>query len=101
MNRVPRLLLLTFLLAICAAQTRADPIDVSVVVDAGAPPIEQFAARELCGYLSKLFTLSVAPSNTAAAKANCVFIVSATAARAEVARRHHPPLADQGIAIES
>jgi len=78
---------------------------VAVVVGPSAPPLECFAAEELCGYLEKLFGLQARPTTSAAAAADLLFIVGSPetnpAVKRAPARRPFPKVSDLGIVLRT
>lgn len=71
---------------------------VQVVVDPTAPAIEQFAARELCGYLDQLFDIKITPSARAETTSEAVIVVGSAAAKAQPGGDR---LSDQGILLRT
>ena len=71
---------------------------VAVVVGEKAPDVERFAASELCGYLNKLFGLSVQPTTTLDASASAVFLIGNPASNALI--KAFPKVGEQGVVIQ-
>lgn len=49
--------------------------NVVVIVDAAASKLEQYAAKEFCGYLDKLYGIGTTPVETIPASADTVLLV--------------------------
>ena len=74
---------------------------MSVVIDRSAPQLEQFAARELCGYLEKLFGLTTQPVTRWTDASRITFLVGSPATNSAINKAGFPELSDQGIVLRS
>src|SRR4051812_18892141 len=103
MRRLPRHVpgcIAALLIALCAAPARADA-PVTVVVDANAPAMEQFAAGEGCGYLDKLFGVEVSVTHSADSTSKPLIVVGSAAIKVEITKKGMAELSDQGVAFQS
>ena len=74
---------------------------VSVVTGGSAPQLEQFAARELCGYLEKLFGLKATPVRQWIESSRITFLVGNPSTNSAIPRTAFPEVSDQGIVLRS
>ena len=74
---------------------------VTVVIGRSAPQLEQFAARELCGYLEKLFGLTTQPVTQWTDASRITFLVGSPATNSAIDKSGFPELTDQGILLRS
>ena len=74
---------------------------VSVVTGGSAPQLEQFAARELCGYLEKLFDLKATPVRQWTESSRTTFLVGNPSTNSAIPRTAFPEVSDQGIVLRS
>ncbi|MGI8964575.1 MAG: alpha-glucuronidase family glycosyl hydrolase [Limisphaerales bacterium] len=104
-TRAIRFLTLTLALALAlfAAADSADAVSepVTVVMGPNAPELEQFAARELCGYLEKLFGIQVKPTTTIPSAANEIFLIGNPETNPLIPKREFPTVSDQGVVLKS
>jgi len=74
-----------------------------VVIGPHSPPLERFAAGELCTYLRKLFGVQVSPSQQASPGTEVVFFIGSPKTNPAVARalagNPFPSVSDQGIVL--
>jgi hypothetical protein len=79
------------------------PGAVAVVEGANAPELERFAARELRGYLEKLYGLRAQAATTPPAGAEALFLVGSPETNAAVRQaaraRPFPKVSDEGIVL--
>jgi len=77
---------------------------VEVVVGAAAPELEQYAARELCGYLVKVFGIRSQPVRRVTSSAETIFLVGSpetnSAVKQATTSKAFPKLTDQGIVLQ-
>jgi len=76
---------------------------VAVVVGPEAPPIERYAASQLCGYLGQLYGLKTQPETTIPAEAQVLLLVGRPASNPfveEAAGTAFPTVSDQGIVLK-
>ena len=74
---------------------------VAVVTGTDAPELERFAARELCGYLEKLFDLQVQPSTAIPARTRNVFLIGSPETNPLIAKNSFPEVSDQGFVLRT
>jgi hypothetical protein len=86
-------------LAVLVALSRGAPPSVAVVSGSGAPALEQYAARELCRYLSVIFHIRVEPVDTAPAGAGVVFLIGSPATNPAIDPGVFPKVGPQGIVL--
>lgn len=78
---------------------------VAVMVGAQAPPLEHYAAEQLCGYLENLFNLRVRPTRMEEERpliptsAQALFLIGSLATHPARAGQPFPPLTDQGFVL--
>jgi hypothetical protein len=75
---------------------------VSVIVGAGAPQLERFAASELCTYLNKLYDIKVELSSAASPGSQLIFLVGSpltNPAISKAAGSNFPGVSEQGIVL--
>ena len=78
MQRTLSCLCRVIIVLICASWCQAAPKPnprVDVVVGGDPPELERFAARELCDYLAKLFSIQTYPNRNPSDSADMVFLV--------------------------
>ena len=99
-ERIGRVVTCCLVIVLCAAGLSADSTGSRVVVVVGerAPDVERFAASELCGYLNKLFGLTVQPTTSLDASASAVFLIGSPASNALI--KKFPKVGEQGIVIQ-
>ncbi|GAG75907.1 unnamed protein product, partial [marine sediment metagenome] len=77
---------------------------VAVVIDAKAPELEQYAAKELCSYLETLFGIRTSPAEKISADADTIILVGSPTTNAVVAKalgsEVWPKLTDQGLVLK-
>jgi hypothetical protein len=77
---------------------------VSVVVGPKAPELEQFAGRELCGYLQKLYGIHAKPAESVASDADVAILIGSPETNPLVAQavgsEGWPEVTDQGIVLK-
>jgi Glycosyl hydrolase family 67 N-terminus len=77
---------------------------VSVIVGAAAPELEQFAASELCAYLEKLFGIRTQPTHSLSTSAKTFILVGGPETNGAIAqaaaRKPFPNVTDQGIVLQ-
>ncbi|HYV27171.1 MAG TPA: hypothetical protein VFA77_06535, partial [Candidatus Eisenbacteria bacterium] len=86
-----------------AAQNRIVPKvsqGIAVVAGPNAPELEQFAARELCTYLEKLFGIETTPSKVVPSLATDIFLIGNPETNPLVARKDFPRVSDQGVVLK-
>ena len=85
-----------------AAETTS--LNVVVMTDATASPLEQYAAEELCTYLNKLFGIHTQPCKTIPASADVLFLIGNPTTNSTIAKaigsKSWPNLTDQGLALK-
>lgn len=106
MQRTLSCLCRVIIVLICASWCQAAPKPnprVDVVVGGDPPELERFAARELCNYLAKLFSIQTFPNRNPSDSADMVFLVGSPGTNALVkqATQHKafPKVSDQGIVL--
>jgi len=76
---------------------------VAVVIGPESPPLERFAAEELCGYLEKLFDLHLPPMTAVPESAGALFLLGRPetnpAVKQATTHQPWPPLSDQGLVL--
>ncbi len=77
------------------------PASATVVIGQSTPQLEQFAARELCGYLEKLFGLKVAPVQQGSVSSRIAFLVGSPATNSAIPTTAFPEVSDQGIVLRT
>ena len=97
---------LTLLLLLCswlACRSVGEQPRVGVVVGSAAPDLERFAARELCGYLAKLYGIQAWPERRPPSSAQFLFLIGNPGTNATVERAAQqeafPEVSDQGIVL--
>ncbi|MGH9511407.1 MAG: hypothetical protein ACRD2U_04655 [Terriglobales bacterium] len=95
-----------FLFLLCANWCQAAPMArprVDVIVGGDAPPLERFAAHELCGYLEKLFNIRAFPTRNPSGFADASFLIGSPETNALVKqvaeKKAFPEVSDQGIVL--
>ena len=90
------------LVTITIPAVAAEP--VAVTVGPKAPELEQYAGRELCGYLQKLYGIHTAPVEKAAADADVAILVGSPKSNPNVAEAlgpaDWPEVTDQGVVLK-
>jgi len=88
---------------LCASSGLAAAPKTSVVIGSHSPPLERFAADELCTYLRKLFGIQVSPSQQVSPGTQVVFFIGSPKTNAAVthalAGNSFPSVSDQGIVL--
>ncbi|MEO7298424.1 MAG: alpha-glucuronidase family glycosyl hydrolase, partial [Verrucomicrobiota bacterium] len=74
---------------------------VAVVTSPNAPELEQFAARELCGYLDKLFGIQVKPTTKIPSSAKEIFLIGNPETNPLISKKEFPKVSDQGVVLKS
>ena len=78
--------------------------EVAVVIDDTASALEQYAAKELCGYLDKLFGIRTRPLATIPTAADAVLLIGNPTTNSAIAKaidsESWPPLTDQGLTLK-
>ncbi|MEO5803723.1 MAG: alpha-glucuronidase family glycosyl hydrolase [Verrucomicrobiota bacterium] len=75
--------------------------EVAVLIGQDATPLENFAARELCGYLDKLFGIQVKPAATIPSSANEIFLIGNPETNPLISKKEFPKMSDQGVVLKS
>jgi len=92
-----RLGVVVFALAVISASAVGESVDIVVASD--APPLEQYAASELQGYLSRLFGVSVRIVPAPGESTDATFFLGTSSSMAGVGPL--PPLSDQGFLLRN
>ncbi len=74
---------------------------VAVVVGPKAPELDKHAARELCGYLYKLFGTRAEPAVSVSASAGATFLIGNPSTNPLIKASVFPKVSDQGIVLKS
>ncbi len=78
--------------------------NVVVIVDATAPQLERYAAKELCDYLDKLYGFRTRPVETIPASADAVLLVGTPTTSSAISRamgsEPWPKLSEQGLVLK-
>ena len=101
--KLPACVLAALLFAASASLHAASQPVVSVVVGSNAPPLERYAAVELCRYLGRLFGLRVEPQETNPPQKQVSLLVGSprtNSATREALRGSKLSLGPQGIALK-
>ena len=88
-----------------ASASRATPRpSASVLIGPDAPPLERFAADELCGYLKKLYKIDIQPTTVPNEATGTTFIIGTPSTNPAVAELlgpdGWPKVSDQGVILK-
>jgi hypothetical protein len=99
-NRIRKMAVVCGIVILCALGLNASPTGkkVSVVVGQDAPQLETFAASELCGYLGKIFQVTVKPTTKVSGSPDAIFLIGSPASNPLI--KDFPQVSDQGIVIQ-
>ena len=81
-----------------AAEAKTEPI--AVVIGPNASATDKFAATELCGYLDKLFGLTIAPTTSISTSAKNIFLVGNPETNPQIRKNEFPKVSDQGVVLK-
>src|SRR5579883_1743467 len=92
---------LFWLLTLCAAGAHSQPNSprIAVVIGKDAPPLDRFAASQLCAYLDKLFGVKAQPLATPIPHVDVVFLIGSPATNPRISS--FPKVSDQGVVLKT